>query len=217
MVNKLNSEKYKNEEEGIKRLFNTISTTFIFISQAYCQFEAFSFGDFTDEEILQLKNEIFTFQVASFQFFMVVQFCKFFEKYRPEGTDGDSSLKKLNETLYKKYPDIFDKYAENRKLIQEIERNKIFKLVKDLRNKSYGHSENHPLNRPMGFILFNKTQTEQFKEMLIKAISIYKNCLGLYDIGITFHNWYDSSSPNVFLKQYLRTKAFWKENKANKI
>ena len=202
------SIEYKNEEPYVKNIFDTISTTIIFISQAYSHFNAYSFGELTDEESRQLKNEIFTFQNMASQFVLVVQFCKLMEN-KVQGDKGESSLYKLNNLLQKKYPDDFKEHSKNVKILKEIQKSKIFGLVSDLRNKSYGHADNHPLNKPLTFIFFKKPETSEFKEMLLKAIEVFKNCYRLYDIGTGFHHFYDSGSPKNFLKSYLRNKAFW--------
>lgn len=122
------------------------------------------------------------------------------------GDEGESSLYKLNNLLRDKYPGDFGWYSGNLKILKEIRKSKIFKLVSDLRNKSYGHSDNHPLNVPLKFIFFRNDETNEFKEILLKAIDVFKNCYHLYDIGTGFHHFYDSNSPRNFLKSYLRER-----------
>lgn len=58
-LTKLTSKHFENEDGEIKRFFNTISTTFIFFSQALNHFEAYSFGEFTDEEVGSMKMELY--------------------------------------------------------------------------------------------------------------------------------------------------------------
>ena len=112
----------------------------------------------------------------------------------------------MNNLLNAKYPVDFKSHSENAKLLKEIRKSKIFELLSDLRNKSYGHSDNHPLNRPLTFRFFRKDETMDFKEIFLKAIKVLQNCYHLYDIGTTFHHFYDSGSPENFLRGYLRGK-----------
>ncbi|HET6256729.1 MAG TPA: hypothetical protein VFE32_21840 [Puia sp.] len=201
---------FENEDSRIKNIFETTGTTLSFISQAYSHFYAYSFGEFSKEDLKWLKNEIFTFQRIASQFFIVVQFCKLLEN-QYSGDEGESSLYKLNNFLRKKYSDSFTGYPENVRLLKEIRKSKIFALISDLRNKSYGHSDNHPLNKPLTFKFFSKGETDEFKGILLKAIQVFNNCNHLYNIGMGFHHFYDSSSAKNYLKSYLREKNFWIE------
>jgi hypothetical protein len=202
---------YDKEQEEIKWLFDNVSSTIINISRALCQFEAYCFMEFSDEEVLQLKNDILTFHVITFQFFIVVNFCKLFET-KVSNLQGSASLYQLNNQLSKKYPEEFGKYRDNKNSLKRISKSDIFILFDELRNKSYAHSDKHPLNKPRKFIQLNKKQTAEFRAIFLLSIEIYKNCIDLYGISTTFHHFYDSSSPKVFLKQYLKTKKYWAEN-----
>ncbi|HEV8507556.1 MAG TPA: hypothetical protein VGQ53_19225 [Chitinophagaceae bacterium] len=201
----LSTNDYKSEDLRIKGIFDTINTTILFVSQAYSHFYAYSFGEFSQEDSRRLKNEIFTFQTMTAQFFLVVQFCKLLEN-QVNGDEGESSLYKLNNLLRKKYPTDFSWHSQNVQTLKEIRKTKIFVLLTDLRNKSYGHSDNHPLNTPLKFIFFNEAQSIEFKGIFLKAIDVFKNCYRLYDIGTGFHHFYDSNSALNFLKGYLRGK-----------
>ncbi len=202
---------YENEEKWIQNIFDSSGTTLIFLSQGYSHFNAYSFTPFTVEENLHLKDEIFSFHAMSFQFFVVVQFCKLFE---PGGNRkrGASSLKNLNQILGKKYGDEFRWFDENNGILEEIQNSVMFKKIKILRNKCYGHSQIHSLNKPMTFNFLNESETDELKQMLIKSIQVYRNCYRHFGIGTDFQNWYNSSSPKNFLKQYFQVYNFWKEH-----
>ena len=211
----LSYDDYLKEDEAIKNLFDHINTTVIFISQALSQFEAYSFLKLSDEELLELKNEIFSFHVKSFQFFIVVNFCKLLEPIYNDQR-GVASLVKLNSALSKKYRTQFTSHSDNVKIIKEIRSKRIFKIIYELRNMSYAHSDVHPLNKPRTMILMNESDTKEFREIFLQAITVLKNCYGFYDVGSTFHHFYDSSSPANFLKQYLKMKKFWKEDRESR-
>ena len=204
----LTHEDYKTEDPEIKRLFDSISTTITFISQAYAMYDAICFSKLEPEDGAELKNEIFTLQAMSLQFFLVVQFCKLFETNKTVD-QGDSSLRKLNNALQKKYKQQYHFHSSNNKLIKDITKSEIFIYIDQLRNKAYAHGDNHPLHTPLRFVFLIKEQTEKFKEILLKSIHVYKECLLFYNIGTTFHNWYDSSSPHYFIKGYIRNKKFF--------
>jgi hypothetical protein len=209
------SKDYSKEDPAIKRIFDNISTTIIFISQAYAHFNAYSFGDFSEEELPQVRNEIFTFQNIASQFFLVVQFCKLMDK-SGKSDEAESSLYKLNNILRDTYTTDFNRHSENVKLLKEIGKRKIYLLMSTLRNKNYGHSDNHPLNIPLRFIFLKKNEINEFYEIFLNAIKVFENCYHLYDVGISFQHFYNSSSPKNFLKGYFRYKKFWFEHHRGK-
>lgn len=205
------NNKFKKEDPEIVRLFNTIITTLSHISQAYSHYFGTTFADLTDDERLVANNEIFRFHRMTTQYFLVMNFCKLFEQYRSD-IEGDSSLVKLNKRLKDKYPDDFSGQFENAGLIKSIKTSPIFLHMKLLRNKSYGHAENHVLNPPMKFVFLKQHELAMFREILLSAIKIVNNCYACYDTSTGFHHFYDSSSPKNFLKSYTRNKKFWREN-----
>lgn len=208
---KLNPNEYEKEDQNIKRLFDNVSTIIINISRALSQMEGYYSTELEETEKMELRGEIFSFNVQCFQFYMVIEFCKLFEKSKLLSTEGDSSLRNLNHRLNLKYKARFEKSEENLKLISKIEKNVFYKHLLILRNKTYAHSDNHIVNKPMKFVFFRPQQLTAYKSLLLEAIEIYKNCLGLYGIGANFHNFYDSSSTKVFLSHYFRMKKLWKE------
>ena len=206
------NDRFKNEHPDVKRMFDTISTTLTFVSQAYSYYHGFTATDQSDEERTISNNEVFRFQKMSAQFFMVVQFCKLFESHSKE-EEGDSSLSKLSNKLNRKYSSEFKGHSRNTVLIKSIRTSEIFKHLLNLRNKCYGHSENHPLNPPMKFAFLKKEQLEAFKQILLDAIQILNNCYALFNTSTDFHHFYNSTTPRNFLRNYARSRKYWIENK----
>lgn len=205
------NEQFKNEDQEIVRMFDVISTTITFVSQSYSYFYNFSYGNLSEEERRLTYNEVFRFYKMTSQFFMVIQFCKLFESHS-KNQEGDSSLIKLNNKLSAKYRSEYKKHSENVSLSKELVKSDIFQYVKQLRNKSYAHAENHPLNSPLKFVLLKEDQLIEFKNILLLSIKILNNCYSFYDTSTTFHHFYDSTTPANFIKNYSEAKKVWIEN-----
>jgi hypothetical protein len=197
------------KDDDIMRIFARVSTSLIFISQAYAYCESY----FSIEANIanQIKGSPFEFSRITYQYFMVIQFCKLFEKSKNK-QQADSSLIKLNELVYEKNKQLYNLYNDNSSTITQIKTSDTFKLFKILRDKIYTHSDNHELNLLLKFRFLTELQLSEFKKQMIKTISIFNTINNFYGEDVTFHNWYDSNTPRNFLKNYFKFKESFIKN-----
>lgn len=203
------NSRFKNEDEQIVRLFDTISTTLAFVSQGFSYYQGYTFGDLTKDEWAEAENEVTRFHRMSAQFFLVVQFCKLFENYKGD-KEGASNLANLNRRLKEKYKEDYVGYDDARRLISNVRATKIFCYLLELRNKAYGHSEINELNLPLKFIFLKKEELNSFKSILTSTIDAFNHCYRFYNTGTDFHNFYNSSTPKNYLKNYAKMRKLWR-------
>lgn len=200
--------KYQSADANIIHLFDTISTTLSHVSQAYAYYNAYAFGDLTAEEKQLVSSEVLRFNRMTAQFFLVVQFCKLFET-PTRSNQGQSSLSRLNDKMKEFYPADYQGFEQANQLIQDIKDTAIYIHLKKLRNKAYGHSEKHELNLPLKFMLLTRSQLDEFKVILLQSIQVFNLCYKFFDTHFDTQNFYNSTTPKNFLKQYSRMKKFW--------
>ncbi len=198
----------ENEDKKIVDLLDGAATVLIFMSKAYSNYVAYSFVDYKDAYPGDLSIEPLKFSRFSFQYCLIVQFCKLFEPFSKKNT-GSSSLRHLNSLLTNKYPEFLQASKKNKRLINEIVNNQLFLKIKDLRNKSYAHSDSDSINKLLGFTFLTKQETDEFREIMLKAIAVYATCKAIYGITDIFHIFYDDLEPKKFLTRYFRNKKYY--------
>ena len=69
--------KLQDEDASIKRVFDRISTSFIFISKGFAALQSYFILD--TEQTKKIKTHPLEFAKITYQYFMIIQFCKLFE------------------------------------------------------------------------------------------------------------------------------------------
>lgn len=197
------------EDENIKRIIERAATTMLFVSQAYSYCASYFTAD------IKVSNaaleEPIKFARITQQFFMVIQFCKLFEISKNK-KQADSSLFKLNDLIHDKYKQQYSSYQSITADLENIKNSPTFTLFKTLRDKTYAHADDDKINLQLKFRFLTQLQVSEFKDELIKATQVFNQIHHFYGKDLTFHNWYDSSTPKNYLKNHTRNKEFFKKH-----
>jgi hypothetical protein len=201
--------KLQDEEVAIKRVFDRISTSFIFISKGFAALQSYFTLD--TEQTKKIKTHPLEFAKITYQYFMIIQFCKLFETSKDK-KQADSSMIKLNELIKNKYDSKYISHGINQRELDSILSSPTVKLCKTLRDKTYAHADNHAMNQQLKFKFLSKDQLADFKITLLDCIKIFNRMNAYYGMDVTFHNFYDDSTPANFLRNYFREKEYYYKN-----
>lgn len=183
----------------------TITNTFVHISQAYVNYFTYSFERIPFEDNQQRRKSPLLFHRMNFQFFLVVQVCKLFE----EKDAAISSLFALNKKLHNRYPKIYSAYNDVSTWIANTKKSTIYKKLKELRDKAYAHSDKHEFNAPLKFVFLTELETIECKTLLVQSEQMLNKCIAIYGRTYIFHNLYDSSTTRNYLKSNFRSRRFF--------
>jgi len=131
----------------------------------------------SDKEYGFVSGNPFWFYGVSLQYCIMMEYAKFLETITKEGNENAAFLFKLNKAALKGNFDL--KYNESKKIVKALWKPELYPLLKDLRNKKFTHSDNHPINNPLNIQRFIADKIigieNQFSELFKVFNSVLSN------------------------------------------
>jgi hypothetical protein len=201
---------FANEEETLVYRVQNTASTLADVSRAFANLLAYAVEQIPFEDDNQRKKAPILFHRDCFQYYLTIQLCKLFEPAKRK-SQANSSLYKLNEVLYEKYPTKHNKYRQVKNELESFQASEICKHLRMLRDKTYAHSDVHDLNTPLKFFRLTPHQIEEIRLLIIQLELLYNSCVMVYDKEFTFHNFYKDTTPKNYLNYNFRARAFFRK------
>lgn len=147
---------------SLKNRINHVTSSLLFCEQGVSELSTL----ISDFKMPETQNLIylppFNFYRASLCYLIVMEYCKLFEP-KKNSKQLSSIIRLCNNSTFSNSQDDF-------KEIYNIPLSSIYNYVLDLRDKKFGHSDSHLINKPFNIPLFKKEQLEEIKDNLNQTL-----------------------------------------------
>lgn len=149
---------------SLKDRINHVTSSWLFCEQGVSELSIL----LSDFKILETQNLVslppFNFYKASLCYLIVMEYCKLFEP-RKNSKQLSSIIRLCNNSNFSASQADFE-------AIYSIPLTAIYKYVLNLRDKKFGHSDSHELNRPLNIPLFQIKHLQEIKDNLNQTLKI---------------------------------------------
>lgn len=158
------------------------------------------------EEIKMVNSHLFQNYALSLQYMFTMEFVKLFERDSNSGKNV-ASLERWNKFLSHTYGvDFQERFESNRKILNEIRKSQLYKLILNNRNTKFAHldsSTGNPYNVPA----LSGDAIKEAIEMLGKIRDILRNCTSVEDYEFAF--WHADDRTDNFIRFHTNYQNFY--------
>lgn len=202
------SIRFNTETEKIAYRVQNTASTLADVSRGFVNLMAYAVESMPYEDKNQRQKPPLLFHRDCFQYYLTIQICKLFEVAKQKN-QANSSLYKLNEVLFEKYSTAHSRYQHVKDELEGFIASDLYKHLRNLRDKTYAHSDHHSLNTPLKFFRLTEVQIREIGDVIVQLQRLFNDCVLLYGEEYTFHNLYLDSSPRNYLNNNFRSRSFF--------
>lgn len=171
---------------------------------------------YTNDEIKIVNSHTFSFYRVTLQYCFIMEYCKLLENGNKNGDTNICSLKKLNELILYHYTKSYeDLYYQNNNIILKIKDSDFYDKIRKLRDKKFGHADNHEINKPYNITGLRKEDFENAFEHLKMIKEILNNFGSVYDKTFSLEIPSRENRTKNFIKFHAEYKNHYMKNFKN--
>jgi len=198
-------------KDKIEQLISYAQSSLYFANEAFNEIWHITQTANTKEEYDIVAGHPFGFYSIMLQYCFIMEYTKLLDTNASNENKNVASLLKLNEST-KDFPGgVFElKYLENKRLLNDITNSDLYKRLKKLRNKKFGHADNDKINDPWKIEGFAGVQIEEMRTQIGVLLKVLNNVLGaVSDANFGLHD--DDSTAN-FIRFQAKYKKYYFKN-----
>lgn len=198
-------------KEKIEQLISYVQSSLYFSNEAFNEIWHITQTPSSKEEYDIVSGHPFSFYGITLQYCFVMEYTKLLDTNSSKENENVASLLKLNESAKDFLGDSFEpKYLENKKLLKEITNSDLYKRLKKLRNKKFGHADSDKINNPWKIEGFTGVQIEEMRSQIEVLLNIFNNIFGaVSDANFGLHD--DDRTAN-FIRYHAKYKQYYYKN-----
>jgi hypothetical protein len=195
-------------KEKMNQLINYVQSSLYFLNEAYNEIWHITQTPNTKEEYNIVSGHPFSFYGITLNYCYVMEYCKLLDTTSSNDDENVASLYKLNKATFDFLGDGFKPiYKENKRLLNDICKSPLGIMLKDLRNKKFGHSDNHTINKPWKIEGFTGDQIIEMGNHVKLFLGVANKCFAaISDMNFGLHN--DDRTAN-FIRFHAKYKEYY--------
>lgn len=195
----------------INELINYVQSSLYFCNEAFNEIWHITQTPETKEEYDIVSSKPFGFYGVALQYCFIMEYTKLMEEKGTGGSEHVASLSRINKTVYKLLGDSFkNRYSENKVILKQIHKSDLFKKLKDLRNKKFGHADGHQINNPFKIEGFKGEEILEMKSHVQKMLSVFNNVA--YVTKNSSFDLHDDNRTANFIRFHAKYKEYYFKN-----
>jgi hypothetical protein len=198
-------------EDKIEQLISHAQSSLYFANEAFNEIWHITQTPNTKDEYDIVAGHPFSFYGITLQYCFIMEYNKLLDANTSKENENVASLMRLNKKTKEILGDAFElKFFENIKLMKEITSSDLYKRLKKLRNKKFGHSDSDEINNPWKIEGFTGRQIEEMRNQIEMLLEVFNNIFGaISDASFRLHN--DDRTAN-FIRFHAKYKAYYYRN-----
>lgn len=198
-------------KERINKLISYVQSSLYFCNEAFNEIWHITQTPNTKEEYDIVKGRPFGFYGIALQYCFIMEYTKLLDPKKSDENENVSSLFKLNNEVKEFLGDSYEiKFLKNRKLLNEISKSDLCIRLKNLRNKKFGHSDDHTIYDPWKIEGFTGEQIVEIGKHVKLLLEIANNCFAAAsDMSFGLYN--DDRTAN-FVRYHAKYKQYYYKN-----
>jgi hypothetical protein len=195
----------------LDQLISYVQSSLYLLNEAYNEICHITQTPNTKEEYEMVSGHPFSFYGVTLNYCFVMEYNKLLDTNSSNDTENVASLYKLNKAASDFLGDDFKKiYKGNKKVLNDICKSALCIRVKDLRNKKFGHSDDHAINNPWKVEGFTGEQIIEMGKHVTLFLEVANKCFAaIADFSFGLHN--DDRTAN-FIRYHAKYKQYYFKN-----
>jgi AbiU2 len=198
-------------KEKIEQLISYSQSSLYFSNEAFNEIWHITQTPNSKEEYDIVAGYPFGFYGITLQYCFIMEYTKLLDTNTSNENENVASLSKLNKSTRNFLGDTFEpQYLENKRLLNDITNSDLYKRLKKLRNKKFGHADSDEINNPWKIEGFTGEQIEEMRSQIEVLLKIFNNILGaVSDASFGLHD--DDRTAN-FIRFHAKYKQYYFKN-----
>ncbi len=198
-------------DEKVTQLISYAQSSLYFANEAFNELWHITQTPNTKEEYDIVAGNPFGFYGITLQYCFIMEYNKLLDVNTSKENENVASLLRLNKKAKEILGDVFEsKFLDNIKLLKEITNSELYKRLKKLRNKKFGHSDSDLINNPWKVEGFTGQQIDGMRNQIQVLLIVFNNILAeISDANFWLHN--NDQTAN-FIRYHSKYKEFYYRN-----
>lgn len=195
----------------IEQLISYAQSSLYFSNEAFNEIWHITQTPNSTEEYDIVAGHPFGFYSITLQYCFIMEYTKLLDTNTSNENENVASLLKLNKSTRNFLGDTFElKYLENKKSLNDITNSDLYKRLRKLRNKKFGHADSDEINNPWKVEGFTGLQIEEMRSHIKALLNVFNNILGAVS-GANFGLQDENQTAN-FIRFHAKYKQYYFKN-----
>lgn len=197
-------------QEKIDQLISYVQSSLYFCNEAFNEIWHITKTPSSKDEYDIVSGHPFSFYGIALQYCFIMEYTKLLDTNSSNENENVASLLKLNKFTKDYLGDAFEpKYLENKRLLSKITISDLYKRLKKLLNKKFGHADSNKINNPWKIEGFTGIQIEEMRIQIEMLLKIFNNIFSaVSDASFALHN--DDRTANFIRYHAIYQKYYYK-------